>query len=74
MRVLSVPILKQTHWITGGRIIESTNLESDENIISLDVKSLYTNVPLKEALDTAVSKIAAKTTGNGKKDHEKCIK
>ena len=28
-------------------------MDSDESIISLDVKSLYTNVPLKEAVEIA---------------------
>ena len=43
--------------LDARRIIESNNLESDENIISLGVKSLYMNVPLKEAIDKAVRKL-----------------
>ena len=38
-------------------ILESTNLEPNENLISLDVKSLYTNDPLKEAIDIALRKL-----------------
>ena len=34
-------------------ILEKTELDSDESIISLDVKSLYTFVPLKEAVEIA---------------------
>ena len=34
-----------------------TNLEPNENLISLDVKSLYTNVPLKEAIDIVLRKL-----------------
>ena len=32
-------------------------MESDESIISLDVKSLYTNVPLKEAVERALRRL-----------------
>ena len=32
-------------------------LDSDEIIISLDVKSLHTNVPLKEAIEIALQKL-----------------
>ena len=38
-------------------ILEKTELDSDESIISLDVKSLYTNVPLKEAVEIALRKL-----------------
>ena len=31
-------------------ILEKTDLDSDESIISLDVKCLYTKVPLREAV------------------------
>ena len=34
-----------------GEIIENVELDSDENINSLDVKSLFTNIPLKQAID-----------------------
>ena len=32
-------------------VVEKVELGSDENIISLDVNSFYTNVPLNEAID-----------------------
>ena len=32
-------------------------MNSDESIISLDVKSLYTNVPLKEAVEIALRRL-----------------
>ena len=35
-------------------ILEKTEPDSDESIISLGVKSLYTNVPLKEAVEIAL--------------------
>ena len=35
-------------------ILEKIELDSDESIISLDVKSLYTNVPLKEAVEAVI--------------------
>ena len=38
-------------------ILEKTELDSDESIISLDVKSLYTNVPLKEAVEIALRRL-----------------
>ena len=38
-------------------ILEKTELFSDESIISLDVKSLYTNVPLKEAIEIALRRL-----------------
>ena len=44
----------ETNSPDGREILESTNLEPNENLISLDVKSLYTNVPLKEAIDIAL--------------------
>ena len=37
--------------------IENIALDPDETIISLDVKSLYTNVPLKEAIEIALQKL-----------------
>ena len=36
---------------------EKTELDSDESIISVDVKSLYTNVPLKEAVEIALGRL-----------------
>ena len=47
-------------------ILENTELDSEDSIISLDVKSLYTNVPLKEAVE-----IALKPSGNISQDYEK---
>ena len=38
-------------------ILEKTELDSDKSIISLDVKSLYTNVPLKEAVEIALRRL-----------------
>ena len=35
-------------------MIKNTNLDSDESIISLHVKKLYTNVPLKDVIDIAL--------------------
>ena len=47
----------ETNSLDARKILESTNLEPNENLISLDVKSLYTNVPLKEAIDIALRKL-----------------
>ena len=47
----------KTNSLDARKILESTNLEPNENLISLDVKSLYTNVPLKEAIDIALRKL-----------------
>ena len=38
-------------------ILEKTELDSDESIISLDIKSLYTNFPLKEAVEKALRRL-----------------
>ena len=38
-------------------ILEKTDLDSDESKISLGVKSLYTNVPLKEAVEIALRRL-----------------
>ena len=38
-------------------VLEKTELDSDESIISLDVKSLYTNVPLEEAVEKALRRL-----------------
>ena len=43
----------ETNTQMAREILEKTDLNSDESIISLDVKSLYTNVPLKEAVEIA---------------------
>ena len=37
--------------------LESIGLEPNENVIILDVKSLYTNFPLKESKDIALRKL-----------------
>ena len=47
----------ETNSLDARKILESTNLEPNVNLISLDVKSLYTNVPLKEAIDIALRKL-----------------
>ena len=47
----------ETNSLDAREILESTNLEPNENLISLDVKSLYTNVPLREAIDIALRKL-----------------
>ena len=38
-------------------ILEKTQMDSDESIISLDMKSLYTNVLLKEAVGLALRRL-----------------
>ena len=43
----------ETNSQIAREILEKTELDSDESIISLDVKSLYTNVTLKEAVEIA---------------------
>ena len=43
----------ETNTQKAREILEKTELDSDESIISLDVKSLYNNVPLKEAVEIA---------------------
>ena len=47
----------ETNSLDAREILESTNLEPNENLISLDVKSLYRNFPLKEAIDIALRKL-----------------
>ena len=47
----------ETNSLDAREILEGTNLELNENLISLDVKSLYTNVPVKEAIDIALRKL-----------------
>ena len=34
--------------------LEATKLDEDEPVVSLDVKSLYTNVPVEEAIEIAL--------------------
>ena len=40
--------------LDAQRKLESIKLEHDESIFSLDVKSLYTNAPVNEAIEIAV--------------------
>ena len=47
----------ETNTQMAREILEKTELDSDESIISLDVKSLYTNVPLKEAVQIALRRL-----------------
>ena len=47
----------ETNTKGAREIIENIALDPDETIISLDVKSLYTNVPLKEAIEIALQKL-----------------
>ena len=47
----------ETNSLDAREILGSNNLEPNENLISLDVKSLYTNVTLKEAIDIALRKL-----------------
>ena len=43
----------ETNTQMARDILEKTELDSGENIISLDVKNLFTNVPLREAVELA---------------------
>ncbi|XP_063713937.1 uncharacterized protein LOC134841828 [Symsagittifera roscoffensis] len=52
----------ETNTQMAREIIENIDLDYNESIISLDVKSLYTNVPLKEAIDIALRKLYEKTS------------
>ena len=47
----------ETNTQMASEILEKTELDSDESITSLDVKSLYTNVPLKEAVEIALRRL-----------------
>ena len=47
----------ETNTKDAREIIENIALDPDEAIISLDVRSLYTNVPLKEAIEIALQKL-----------------
>ena len=40
----------ETNSLDAREILESISLELNENLLSLEVKSLYINVPLKEAI------------------------
>ena len=48
---------KETNTKDARETIENISLDPDESMISLDAKSLYTNVPLKEALEIALQKL-----------------
>ena len=48
---------KETNTKEARETIENIALDPDETIISLDVKSLYTNVPLKEAIEIALQNL-----------------
>ena len=37
--------------------LEATKLDEDELVVSLDVKSLYTNVPVEEAIEIALKEL-----------------
>ena len=52
----------ETNTQMAREIIENIDLDYNESIISLDVKSLYTNVPLKEAIDIALRKLYEQTS------------
>ena len=47
----------ETNTQIAWGILEKTELDSDESVVSLDVKSLYTNVPLKEAVELALRRL-----------------
>ena len=47
----------ETNTKNTRETIENIALDPDETIISLDVKSLYTNAPLKEAMEIALQKL-----------------
>ena len=44
----------ETSTLNARRKLESLKLGPDESIVSLDVMSLYTNVPLNEATEVAL--------------------
>ena len=44
----------KTNNVAARVMIKNIKLDSDESIISLDVKNLYTNVPLKDVIDIAL--------------------
>ena len=50
----------ETSSLNARDILECTNLQPNENLISLDVKSLYTNIPQKEAIDIALKNVMSK--------------
>ena len=46
----------ETNTQCARKSLESLTLEDDEQIVSLDVKSLYTNLPVGEAIEIALRK------------------
>ena len=51
---------KETNTNDARKTLELIKLEKDEQILSLDVKSLYTNVPVKEAINIALRSLYAR--------------
>ena len=49
----------ETNINDARKTLEQIKLEKDEQILSLDVKSLYTNVPVKEANNIALRSLYA---------------
>ena len=47
----------ETNTKDARKTIENIALDPDETIISLDVKRLYTDIPLKEAIKNALQKM-----------------
>ena len=47
----------ETNTQMASEISENTDLDSDGSILSFDVKSLYTNVPLKESVEIAIRRL-----------------
>ena len=47
----------ETNAKDARETIENISLDPDESMISFDLKSLYTNVPLKEAIEIAIQKL-----------------
>ena len=48
---------KETNTKEARELIENIALDPDETIKYLDVKNVYTNVPLKEAIEIALQKL-----------------
>ena len=49
----------ETSTMKVKHLLETVVLSDDEEIVSFDVKSLYTNVPIDEAIDFALAKLYA---------------
>ena len=55
-------------------VLENTVFESDESIISLDVKNLYPNVPLNEAIEIALKRLQTSYAARfDTQDYEKTV-